>query len=578
MNEILLIACNARYNHTNLAVRSINAYVKKHEPSLDKDMLAFKEWTIHNHIQDILRDTYEKNPHIIIFSVYIWNVSLIFDIIRELRKILPNTVIAAGGPEVSYKSNELFAEFPEIDCILQGEGEQTVSELVQLYQNLKKDDGINRAEFLNRAGTVPGVFARNTDGQICFGGQRSVLCDMSQLAFAYPVITEADSRLFYYETSRGCPFSCSYCLSSIDKTMRFMPTERVFEDIRRFMDANVKIVKFVDRTFNIDKDRCLAIWQYICDNHNGITMFHFEIGAQYLDRRLLDFLQNVQPGIMQFEIGIQSINEQTLMQIHRPNDLKKLKENIQLIPKTIHTHLDIIAGLPKENLHSFEKSFNYTMALKPDMLQLGFLKILSGTEMESYAKTNDYVWQSKPPYEVLQTPVMSYADICFLHDISDITEKYYNSGYFSTTMNFLLDTHDNAFYVFKSLAEYFRNRHLFDNLHKSIDLFEYLNDFLRDFLADHYVVAYELLRFDYLLIKKTSTFPQWFIRHYDKNEHHKALIEHTNMHSTREAYAQSAFEIFSVHPLGNTKEPTGILFLYNKTKDIKTEIKTIEII
>ena len=575
MTDIFLVAINSRYNHTNLAVRSIVQYAKQQNPTITDELLAFHEFSIANFAQDILHGIMKQNPKIVIFSVYIWNTRLVFDVIRELRKIRPDVAIGAGGPDVSYRAKELFENFPELDFISQGEGEITNLEVTEIAQELIKNNEFSREAFLPKIRSVKGIYTKQIDNSRYYGGGRPFIEDLSILPFAYPVLDEVDTKLFYYESSRGCPFLCTYCLSSIEKGVRFMPLERVYEDLTRFFDARVKIIKFVDRTFNLNTKRYLAMWKWIVANHNGHTMCHFEIAAEFLDDEALDFLQTVPAGVMQFEIGIQTTNPQTLKAIKRPANLQKLTQKIARIPKTIHSHLDLIAGLPHESIVEFAESFNYVLNLRPDMLQLGFLKVLAGTQMEQFARENNYKWLTFPPHEVLETPTLSYDEIYFLHNLETVLEWYYNSGNFAKSIEFLLQHSDSPYKLFESITTYFTSTNVFDLQYKIQAHFSLLDDYVKSNCSQIYETATELIRFDYFKMQKTSVFPECFELHYDKDKHHAALMAHTDMRSTREAYTNSSFETFAINPLTLEPTPTDILFLYGKRAMKKVETQVI---
>ncbi len=572
--SVLLVAINSRYSHTNLAVRSICEYVKKHDSKNVDECICFEEWTTAHFAQDILRGIVFHNPKVVIFSVYIWNTKLVFEVAQELKKVLPNIVIGFGGPDVSYRATEILTSHTDVDIIIQGEGEKTTLELIQAYTSCDGANADFREQLLDRLISIQGVFTKSIDGTIYFGGVRELLA-LDTLAFPYTDLSDPDHKLYYYESSRGCPFSCSYCLSSIEKSVRFMSIERVLSDIQHFLDARVRIVKFVDRTFNLNTERYLAIWKYIVDNHNGYTMFHFEISAEHLDEKALEYLQTVQEGIMQFEIGVQSTNEKTLTEINRPVSIEKLAKNIRRIPKTIHSHLDLIAGLPYESLKEFENSFNFTLSLKPDMLQLGFLKILSGTQMEEYAKNHSYEWLSNPPHEVLKSPCMSYDDLCFLHDVETVLDWYYNSHNFNTSIQYVLENFGSAFEFFSCLARDFRSKGQFDVQHKTQTLYSLLYEYFLEYHEQSMYVLQELLRFDYFMMGKTSTYPNCFTLRYDKDKHHAALLKHADMSSTREAYTNSSFEVFSINPLTLENQKTSILFLYGKRAEKKQNTQVI---
>ena len=577
--SVLLVAINSKYSHTNLAVRSIANYVKSNLPETD---IHFDEWTIQEPILDILRGINAYKPDVVIFSVYIWNCTQCYAVAAELKKIMPNILIGMGGPEVSYKDPDFFSQNPEVDFIVKGEGELLTLELCKILYGVsdifnpdKKGENqpIDQIKYsLDRLKSFVKYNCILTHSLF----KVSLISDLSILPFPYPEFVENQedkllgpkahpvNRILYYESSRGCPFSCSYCLSSIDKTVRFMPLERVFADLQIFLDANVKLVKFVDRTFNLNENRYIKIWEYIKNHYNGKTRFHFEIAAECLSDVALDFIKDMPENSIQFEIGVQSINPQTLEEVGRKADLENLSRIINKIPKFIHVHLDLIAGLPYESLDLFKKSFDYTFRLKPNMLQLGFLKVLEGTKMEVFAKNHDFKYLSLPPYEVLETPNISWAELVFLKDIEKLNDAYWNSGYFSRTFDYLLN--DNDFSPFDFYAT------LIDFAEKSIDFVTALSqphktDFwfalIFNFFAGNKLVQ-NLIKFDYISMGKTSVFPDWYNHVYSKDLHHQALLEHTDMHSTRLAYANSNYEEFDFNPFSYEEKNTKILFLYEK--------------
>ena len=407
--KVFLAGINASYMHTCLAVRSIYSYVRKAAGECGLDIqIEFAEYTINQNIHDILKGIRLSDADVVLFSTYIWNISVVEKILPDVKKILPGCIIGAGGPEVSYAAEKYLKKFSCIDFIVAGEGEITVFELLkELEQKGTRDF------FKNEKINVSGIYYLVPEqNKICFTGCRKLIEDFSVIPFSYPeLLTEnfdSDNKIYYFESSRGCPYSCSYCLSSIDKTVRFKSLEQTFSELQIFLDANVKLVKFVDRTYNLNPERYIKIWKYILEHHNKKTMFHFEIEAEYLSENAIEFLQNVPSGIMQFEIGVQSANRNTLKAINRSDNIDVLKKNILQIPKTIHKHLDLIAGLPYEDLKTFGRSFDFVMDLKPDALQIGFLKILHGTEMEKFAFENGWQWQENAVYETLSTLWTNY--------------------------------------------------------------------------------------------------------------------------------------------------------------------------
>ena len=585
--KTLLIGINSKFSHTNLAIRSIKEYVK-HKSNINP---VIKEFTINQLTTDILRDIIFEQPNVILFSVYIWNIEFTLKVIQEIKKILPKVFIGVGGPEVSYRAEEILQENKFIDCVISGEGEISTCELLI---NLNNNFILEKNEFNSFDFNIDGIYFRNKNFT-----SRNPIQNLDELFFAYPQlknseddktenqicqeeILDVNNRIFYYESSRGCPFRCSYCLSSIDKSVRNRSLEKVFEDLKIFLDAKVKLVKFVDRTFNLNEDRTIAIWNFIKENHNGITMFHFEIAAQQLSEKMLQMIKDFPKGIMQFEIGIQSTNEKTLDAIGRPANLPKLVEKIKQIPKTIHSHLDLIAGLPHESICEFKNSFDFVIKLKPDMLQLGFLKILSGTQMETFAKENDYQFSATPPYEVLSTPYISYFDLQFLKDMEEVLDIFYNSNNFEFTFNYIFYLQDkfdfSIFEILSSIVNYFREINIFETPQKTNVFFKLFLDFINSNHFKKYQNIFDkellqnLVKFDFIISEKTSNFPTWYNRNYDKENHKEALIKFCNFESTRLAYSHSEYDEFDFNPITFEKEKTKVLFVYDSVKG-KTHTK-----
>lgn len=570
MADILLAGVNARFNHTNLAIRSISYYINKPQ------YVVFGEWTINEPVLKILRGITELHPKIIIFSAYIWNIDIIVKIMRELPKVNPGCVIGAGGPEAGYRPLQILAQEAALDFVITGEGEETTAEIVRLYESSGSKTGpFDVPLFIKNAGRIRGVYAKSrTNHTVSFGGFRPVLSDLSVLPFPYPQITDPDNRIYYYESSRGCPFTCAYCMSSLDKTVRFMPLERVYKDLQRFLDARVKLVKFIDRTYNLNPDRYIAVWRYILEHHNGCTMFHFEIEAEHLCEEALDFLQQVPPGIMQFEVGVQSSNTETLKAVQRSPDIPLLAAKVRRIPKTIHTHLDLIAGLPYENLESFGRSFDFTISLVPDALQLGFLKVLYGTSMESFCKKNGWQWMEDAPYEVLSTPYLSYTDIQFLKDIEVVLDAYYNSHGFDTVLPYLLKKRGGLWFFFCSIVNYCREKEVFCLPRKPLFWYELLYEYTTH--APEKEPLQELIRFDFLKTGKKGCFPGWCIHNYNKDAHRAALEQYIDFNSTRIAYSFSEYDVFSINPLDPDNSVPGkkypVLFQYPETPSVAVKV------
>ena len=482
--NILLAAINAKYIHSNLAVYSLRAYASRY---MEETEIA--EYTINQPVDEILMDIYTRKPDILCISCYLWNISYVRQLIREIPKALPDTKIWLGGPEVSYNAGELLEEYPGLAGIICGEGEETFLELMDYYHSVteipaeKEDTGCSRP-MVPDLSEIRGITYRNSDGSIIETQPRPVL-DLSTIPFVYENIEGFRNRIIYYESSRGCPFSCSYCLSSIDKCLRFRDLDLVKQELRFFIDHEVPQVKFVDRTFNCRHGHAMAVWNYIKEHDKGITNFHFEIAADLLNEEEIALIRSMRPGLIQLEIGIQSANCETISEIKRKMDLEKVERTVAQIRenRNVHQHLDLIAGLPYEDYDSFVKSFDRVYAMRPDQLQLGFLKVLKGSLM--HEKTQEYalVYQDRPPYEVLSTKWLSYADVIRLKKIEEMVEVYYNSGQFRNTMEHAEKEFPGAFAMYSSLADYYDKNGLFKISHSRIARYEILLHFLEEHMG-----------------------------------------------------------------------------------------------
>ena len=463
--KILLAACNAKYIHSNLAVYDLQAYAAKYA-----DHIILKEYTINQQKDDIMRDIYLEHPDVVCVSCYIWNISFVKELMADLIKILPGADFWAGGPEVSYDAEKFLAENSEFKGVMVGEGEETFKELAGYYveknpQNLKD---------------MTGICYRDGD-RIIHNGWRQIM-DLSSIPFIYKDLSEFKNRIIYYESSRGCPFSCSYCLSSIDKKLRFRDTETVKKELQFFIDNKVPQVKFVDRTFNCKHDHAMAIWKYINEHDNGVTNFHFEISADLLREEELQEMSTMRPGLIQLEIGVQSTNPDTIKAIHRTMDFEKLKGIVDRIHSfgNIHQHLDLIAGLPYEDYDSFRHSFNDVYALKPQQLQLGFLKVLKGSHMMEMCREYDIVYKTQEPYEVLSTKWLDYDHVLKLKTVENMVEVYYNSGQFQNTLEYLEKFFPDAFSIYERLGSFYMEKGYGDVSHTRMRRYEILLEFLED--------------------------------------------------------------------------------------------------
>ena len=476
--KVLLAAINAKYIHSNLGIYSLKTYGEKmlKEWGLaEQAEISLAEYTINHQMEQILQDIYKRKPDVIGFSCYIWNISYVKMILADIKKVLPDVKIWAGGPEVSYHAEAFLKEEPAVDLVMMGEGELTFAHFLKALLN---------GEELKQ---VSGLMLRNDDGTFTDTGFRQVM-DMSQIPFPYAFMDmkELEHRIIYYESSRGCPFSCAYCLSSIDKKLRFRSLDLVLPELEWFLQAKVPQVKFVDRTFNCKKSHAMAIWQYIRDHDNGITNFHFEIAADLLDKDELDLLSTMRPGLVQLEIGVQSTNEKTLETIRRKTDIEEIRQITAAINSwhNIHQHLDLIAGLPWEDIESFKKSFNDVYKMEPEQLQLGFLKILKGSYIEELIPDCDLLYSTAPPYEVLQTKWLSYGDVLELKDIEEMTEVHYNSRQFTCTLKELEKEFNTPYEMFSFMAGYYNKNHLSGISHSRIARYEILWNIIQEKLEE----------------------------------------------------------------------------------------------
>ena len=463
--KILLVACNAKYIHSNLAVYDLQAYASDYA-----DHIVLKEYTINQQKDDIMRDIYLEHPDVVCVSCYIWNLSFVKELMADLIKILPGADFWAGGPEVSYDAEKFLTENSEFKGVMVGEGEETFKELAGYYVEKNPQDLKN----------MTGICYRDGD-QIIHNGWRQIM-DLSSIPFIYKDLSEFKNRIIYYESSRGCPFSCSYCLSSIDKKLRFRDTETVKKELQFFIDNKVPQVKFVDRTFNCKHDHAMAIWKYINEHDNGVTNFHFEISADLLREEELQEMSTMRPGLIQLEIGVQSTNPDTIKAIHRTMDFEKLKGIVDRIHSfgNIHQHLDLIAGLPYEDYDSFRHSFNDVYALKPQQLQLGFLKVLKGSHMMEMCREYGIVYKTQEPYEVLSTKWLGYDHVLKLKTVENMVEVYYNSGQFQNTLEYLENFFQDAFSIYERLGSFYMEKGYGDVSHTRMRRYEILLEFLED--------------------------------------------------------------------------------------------------
>ena len=517
--KFLLIALNAKYIHINPAVYSINSFIEL-ETSLentesyqsdDQSKIEIIEYTINNSFSDILADIYEQKPDILAFSCYIWNWEMVKRLLVEIPKIMPDVPIWLGGPEVSYDGVKIMDQFPAVTGIVVGEGEQTCKEVFEYYLRLRvKKLCFAQGAMTTSISQITGIIYRTHSGGIMTTPTRELM-NIDDLSFSYNDLNDDDlkNRIIYYESSRGCPFSCSYCLSATEKTIRYKSFEKVKEELSIILAHEVAQVKFVDRTFNCNREHALKIWQFIHDYDKGITNFHFEIAADLLSSTEIELLKTFRPGLIQLEIGVQSTHQKTLETINRKMDFNRAKEAITTLRsnRNIHIHLDLIAGLPYEDYETFANSFNSVYALRPDKLQLGFLKVLHGTPIKHDAKELGIIYEDTPPYQVLFTKWLTFEDMQYLHRIEEMVNTFYNTNQFTNTIAVLELVFNSPFQMYEKLADFFTEKDYFRKTPARVFRYQALLDFAVKYDPENEACYRELLTHDMYLREKTKTRP-----------------------------------------------------------------------
>ena len=495
--KFILAAINAKYIHSNPAVYSLAAYARQQDAGLEEH-IEIAEYTINQSLGSILADLYHRKPDVIGFSCYIWNIDMVYRLLPELKKLLPEVDLWLGGPEVTYDAPSLLETHSELTGVMIGEGEVTFTEVLQSYCREEPPALEN----------IPGLVLRKGDGSVHRTPSRE-LTDLSRIPFLYEDPDRFTNRIIYYETSRGCPFRCSYCLSSIDKRVRFRDISLVKKELQFFLDHQVKQVKFVDRTFNCSHAHAMEIWNYIREHDNGITNFHFEIAADLLDDEELELIASLRPGAIQMEIGVQSTNPRTIQEIDRVMDVEKLAKIVSRLhaAHNVHIHLDLIAGLPYEDYDSFRKSFQDVFAMKPEQLQLGFLKVLKGSNMHRKAEEYGIVYSDQPPYEVLFTRWLSYEEILRLKKVEEMVELYYNTNQYPTTLQILLAEYENAYSFFEMLADFYEEKGYFLQTPARAYRYQVLLDFVAEQFPKLEGMIREALTVDYYLRENAKARP-----------------------------------------------------------------------
>ena len=652
--RFLLCGINAKYIHSNLAIFSLKAYAdRKKIPGAE---IILKEYTINNYVEDILQDLYEAKADIIIFSCYIWNISFVRELAAELKKVSPEVKIWAGGPEVSYAANKFLMENPAFDLIMQGEGEEVFSELIRLTveekcrikdvykqseskkvlseivekrysierkQAVKEEKDIEDKHFAGEDNVYPtnyidmsklqklqGIAVRDFLGEAALGNAESnignktkiintgfaTLMDMDTIPFVYEDFHLFEHKILYYETSRGCPFCCSYCLSSVDKTVRFRSLPIVKKELDAFLEAKVPQVKFVDRTFNCNRQRAIDIWSYLVEHDNGITNFHFEISSDLLGEEELELFAKMRPGLIQLEIGVQSTNGETVDAIHRHMDLDKLFHYVDRVHElgNIHQHLDLIAGLPYENYERFGCSFDDLYAHEPDQLQLGFLKVLKGTMMEEEVKKYSILYRNQPPYEVLGTKWLFYDEIILLKGVEELVELYYNSGQYTLTLKYAVPFFESPFRFYEMFSAWYRGKGYHKLNHNRLEKYNILREFLREHIDENeWDTLDEIMLYDMYLRENVKGRPAWAKDTAQYKKEWKALYREqgeklfpedvqAGIYDSKRAANQSHIEVFEINikkfeQSGQVeKKQVFCLFDYSRRNPLNRAARTVE--
>lgn len=569
--KFLLVALNAKYIHSNPAIYSLRRYAGELAGYVE-----LAEYTINNRMEEILEDIYDRKPNVIGFSCYIWNREMILELIPELHKLLPELPIWLGGPEASLDAEQILEKYPSVAGVMAGEGEETFAELLAYYVTGKGDlHGI--------AGLVlhDGATAKRE------------LLSLTEIPFLYEDTADFENRIIYYESQRGCPFSCSYCLSSIDKKVRFRDIDVVKQELQFFLEKRVKQVKFVDRTFNCNHGHAAEIWRYIKEHDNGITNFHFEVAGDILSDEEIELLNSMRTGLVQLEIGVQSANAETLAEIRRVMDMEKLKAAVERIRRggRVHQHLDLIAGLPFEDYESFGRSFDVVYAMQPNQLQLGFLKVLKGSYMYERAKDYGLAYTDAPPYEVLYTKWISYAEIRRLKKIEQMVEIYYNSNQFTHTLSTLQKSFQSPFAMYEALADFYAEKGFFTETPSRLYRYQVLLSFAEEHGSGEEALYRELLVFDFYLREKAKSRPDFasgqesykkeITAFYKKEETERHYLPDYGAYDSRQLERMTHLEQFHYSVWEDEPKPGEdccLLFDYQKRSPLTHEAAVITII
>ncbi|MFL0196334.1 B12-binding domain-containing radical SAM protein [Clostridium sp. WILCCON 0269] len=510
--KILLTALNSKFIHSNLAVRYLKAYTKELSYNC-----VIREFTINDRREKVLEEIIGENPDVVAFSCYIWNIEYIKSLAVLIKLVDPSIKILYGGPEVSYDSYNLLKKLPG-EYIIVGEGEDTYYEFVKFQiEYFNKIEEKDNYEFSLSLKKIKGLCFK-WNGQVTLNEERELM-DMNKIIFPYDEQDDLTNKIVYYESSRGCPFSCKYCLSSTVHGVRFLNIERVKREIKFLMGKNIKLIKFVDRTFNCNPKFAMELWKFIIEADTE-CIFHFEISADIITEEEIELLRKAPKGRIQFEVGVQTTNDSVLNNINRYVKFKDIEQKVRKIKKNnnIKQHLDLIAGLPGENFQSFKRSFNEVYSLEPEEIQLGFLKLLKGSPMREEAEKWKMVYSPYAPYEILKTQYMDYKEIVILKRIEQVVDKYYNSGKFKNIIKYFIFKFKTAFDFYYELAVFFYNKGYFNRNISAADYYRVFLEFEEECFNKKSMELREIIKYDYLKFNKKKWIPDFLIRYRDKNE------------------------------------------------------------
>ena len=585
--KVLLVAVNAKYIHSNLAIYSLKANSGVYE-----SQIQLMEYSINQYPEEIFRDLYQQKADVVCFSCYIWNIGIVEQVAGWLYQVAPQIRIWFGGPEVSFDVKERLQRCAFLEGVMYGEGEDTFRDMMAVWngdQEICRVQGIGYRHDSTKYADESG----DADAVICMQPPRDFV-DMSRLNFVYTKPENFKNKIIYYETSRGCPFQCSYCLSSVEKKVRFRDIELVKSELQQFIDWEIPQVKFVDRTFNCKREHSMAILKFIKAQDKGKTNFHFEVTADLLTEEELEFMATLRPGLIQLEIGVQSTCPETLKEIRRYVSFEKLSNVVKRIHEghNIHQHLDLIAGLPFEDLKRFKRSFNDVYALKPEQFQLGFLKVLKGSYMRERALDYGLIYRPEPPYEIMATKWLSYDELLILKGVEEMVEVYYNSRQFENSLDWLEKKFDTAFDMYHAIACWYEEQNFNGISHSRMARYEILLKFVKTlFNIEETLVFEQILTYDLYLRENVKSRPSWaskqdpytasYVEFFRKEENREKYFKGYEHYTTKQIQRMTHIERFDFNILAkdeeDVKRPVFVWFDYLNRDPLTYKSRNLEV-